>query len=57
MSLDTCPGHEHIIRLLVQSGAKVDAEDKSKQTPLHHAAIRGISVEHLHWDLRTSLFI
>lgn len=35
------PGHEKVIRALIEFGAKVNAEDKNKMTPLHHAAYWG----------------
>lgn len=34
-------GNENAVRALIELGAKVDAEDENKETPLHYAAFRG----------------
>lgn len=39
-------GHEKVVRALVELGAKANAEDKNKQTPLHLAADSGKSFTH-----------
>lgn len=41
-------GHDNIVRTLIELGAQVDAEDKNKRTPLHHAAALGKSITHHH---------
>lgn len=34
-------GYENIVRVLIEHGAKVNAEDDAKSTPLHEAAANG----------------
>lgn len=42
-----CLGHEKIVRALIELGAKVNAEDNNKETPLHRAADWGNSFIYL----------
>lgn len=35
------PGHVNVVRALIAIGAKVNAEDRQKYSPLHLAAIGG----------------
>lgn len=35
-------GNEDVFRALIELGAKINAEDKNKQTPLHLAASQGL---------------
>lgn len=49
-------GHEYVVRSLIELGATVNAEDKTKQTPLHLAAYNGKSFRHLtHWTFPFSI--
>ena len=50
-------GDEKVVRALIELGAKVNAENNRKITPLHHAAFWGKSFAHLHlMNFQYSLF-
>lgn len=50
-------GQEKVVRTLAELGAKVDAEDKRKRTPLHDSAYYGKSLTHrFHFSLETFAF-
>lgn len=43
------PGRGELVRVLIEFGANVNAEDIEKITPLHWAASNGKSFPYLYW--------